>query len=91
MRNETTVIDNALTQPWTVTRSYRRDRNPVWDFVDCAEHNPHVRVGKEYLHGERRRLSHADQGWAGAQPDARYLGRKVTIGPNSRIRLSAAD
>jgi hypothetical protein len=36
MRNETTVIDHALTRPWTVTRSYRRDRNPVWDFVDCA-------------------------------------------------------
>ena len=47
LRNETTVIDNALTRPWTVVRSYRRDRNPTWDFVDCAEHNPHVRVGTQ--------------------------------------------
>jgi hypothetical protein len=47
LRNETTVIDNALTRPWTVVRSYRRDRNPTWDFVDCAEHNPHVLVGTQ--------------------------------------------
>jgi len=24
-----TTIDHALTQPWTVTKSYRRDPNPI--------------------------------------------------------------
>jgi hypothetical protein len=47
LHNETTVIDNALTRPWTVTRSYRRARDVEWDFVDCAENNPHVVVGSE--------------------------------------------
>jgi hypothetical protein len=47
LHNETTVIDNALTRPWTVTRNYRRERDSIWDFVDCAENNPHVIVGKE--------------------------------------------
>jgi hypothetical protein len=42
-----TVADHALTRPWTVDRVYRHEANPVWDFVDCAENNPHVLVGKE--------------------------------------------
>src|SRR5262249_6904924 len=28
--NEITTIDNALTRPWTVTKRYRREPNPVW-------------------------------------------------------------
>jgi hypothetical protein len=75
LRNETTVIDNALTRPWTVTRSYRRDRNPVWDFVDCAEHNPHVRVGKEsYMVSADGFLMPTKVGQA--PPDQRYFSRK---------------
>ena len=75
LRNETTVIDNALTRPWTVTRSYRRDRNPTWDFVDCAEHNPHVRVGKEsYMVSADGYLMPTKVGQA--PPDVRYFNRK---------------
>jgi hypothetical protein len=75
LRNETTVIDNALTRPWTVTRSYRRDRNPTWDFVDCAEHNPHVRVGKEsYMVSADGYLMPTKVGQA--PPDPRYFNRK---------------
>jgi hypothetical protein len=48
MRDEITVSDHALTRPWTVNRVYRRAPNAVWDYVDCAENNPHVLVGKEY-------------------------------------------
>ena len=48
LRDEVTVDDHALVRPWTVTRVYRHATNPVWDFVDCAENNPHVLVGKEY-------------------------------------------
>jgi len=44
---EITTIDHALTRPWTVVRPYRRDANPVWLVVDCAENNNHVFVGNE--------------------------------------------
>ena len=47
--DEITVIDHALTRPWTVTKKYRHepDPRPLWHFNDCAEDNHHVRVGKE--------------------------------------------
>jgi hypothetical protein len=49
LHNEITVIDNALTRPWTVKRSYRRDPKPqpVWTEHNCAEDNHHVRLGNE--------------------------------------------
>jgi hypothetical protein len=46
--NETTVIDHALTRPWTVSRRYQRDRDGEWFIIDCAENNPHVMVGNEF-------------------------------------------
>jgi hypothetical protein len=47
--DEVTVIDHALTQPWTVTKNYRRDPSPrpVWTEENCPETNNHVRVGKD--------------------------------------------
>jgi hypothetical protein len=47
--DEITVIDRALTRPWTVTKKYHRDpsQRPTWHFNDCAENNHHVAVGKE--------------------------------------------
>jgi hypothetical protein len=47
--NEVTVIDNALTRPWTVTKTYRRnpDPHPHWTEENCPETNTHFRVGKE--------------------------------------------
>ena len=47
LRNEITVIDNALTRPWTVTRSYRRERDYRWSEYVCAANNQHVVIGKE--------------------------------------------
>jgi hypothetical protein len=47
MLNEVTVIDHALTRPWTVTRSYRHVRDPQWLEYVCAEDNHHVVIGKE--------------------------------------------
>ena len=44
---EITTIDDALTRPWTVTRDYKRERNPVWPDYVCPEDNNHVRVGAE--------------------------------------------
>lgn len=45
--NEITTIDNALTRPWTVTKKYRREHNPIWHQNDCSEDNHHVTIGNE--------------------------------------------
>ena len=47
--DEMTVIDHALTRPWTVTKKYRRTQveRPVWRETVCAEHNEHVEIAKE--------------------------------------------
>jgi hypothetical protein len=52
LRDEITTIDDALTRPWTVTRSFKRERDPVWPEFICAEDNHHVMVGEEtYFRG----------------------------------------
>jgi hypothetical protein len=54
LHDEITTIDHALTRPWTVTKSYRREKSPIWNEYDCNEGNNHVAVGKEnyYLSGD---------------------------------------
>jgi len=47
LRNEITVIDNALTRPWTITRSYRRDRDYRWREYVCVADNQHLILGRE--------------------------------------------
>jgi hypothetical protein len=45
-----TSIDHALTQPWTVTKTYRRDpkvKEPVWHSAVCAADNSLVRIGED--------------------------------------------
>jgi hypothetical protein len=44
LHNEITTIDNALTRPWTVIRSYKRDPKPNWVEHVCAEDNRHVEL-----------------------------------------------
>jgi hypothetical protein len=44
--DEVTVIDNALTRPWTVVRKFRRERNAVWIEHNCSE-SGQVYVGSE--------------------------------------------
>ena len=45
---EITSIDHALTKPWTVLKTFWRERKVLWAEYDCAESNNHVMVGKEY-------------------------------------------
>ena len=47
--DDITVIDHALTRPWTITKKYLRDakKYPVWRETVCAENNHHVVIGKE--------------------------------------------
>ncbi|HEY7299589.1 MAG TPA: hypothetical protein VH684_16910 [Xanthobacteraceae bacterium] len=49
LHNEVTTMDHALTRPWTVTRSYRRDpkAKAVWVENFCSEDNHHVVIGSE--------------------------------------------
>jgi hypothetical protein len=74
LHDEITVIDHALTRPWTVTKNYRRepDRYPAWREVVCTESNQHVRVGKDdyFLSADGHLMpARKDQ----APPDLRYF------------------
>jgi hypothetical protein len=74
--NDITVIDHALTRPWTVTKKYRRlpAQPPEWRSQVCAEANSYVRIHDEafflsadgYLMPIRK-----DQ----APPDLRYFNQ----------------
>ena len=53
LHDEITSIDNALTRPWTVTRTYHRfvTDKPIWWREDiCAENNVHVGIGGEFYY-----------------------------------------
>jgi len=47
--NEITVVDHALTEPWSVKKKARRNPNPkpLWQTAVCMENNSMVRIGKE--------------------------------------------
>jgi hypothetical protein len=47
--NEITVFDHALTRPWSVDKSFRRNPNPrpSWRETSCTEGNNQVIIGKE--------------------------------------------
>jgi hypothetical protein len=48
LHDEITVNDHALTRPWTVLKTYKREPNPIWFQNDCSEDNRHVFLGKEH-------------------------------------------
>ena len=74
LHNEMTVIDNALTRPWTVKKSYIRVEGPrtVWREWICTEGNSHVEIGGQpyYLSAEGL-LMPTKRGQA--PPDLRYF------------------
>jgi len=49
LHDDISVIDHALTRPWSTTKNYRRtpQARPVWRDAACVEENQHVRVGAE--------------------------------------------
>jgi hypothetical protein len=74
LHDEITVIDHALTRPWTVDKTYRRNPNPRpnWTEYYCAEGNNQVVLGKEnyFLSGDGLLMpARKDQ----APPDLRYF------------------
>jgi hypothetical protein len=74
LHDEITTIDNALTRPWTVTKRYRRNSNPVWVDNDCAEDNHHIAIGKEnYFMSADGHLMPTKKGQA--PPDLKYFNQ----------------
>ena len=91
--DEITTIDNALTRPWTVTKTYRRvqAKQPVWDEANCAEGNGHVEIGGQgyFLSADGRLMpTRKDQ----PPPDLRYFTeRKYSGDGTSRRRAENAS
>jgi hypothetical protein len=52
LHDEITLIDHALTRPWTVTRNYKRNRDLPPAEYSCGENNEHV-----FIHNEAYFLS----------------------------------
>ena len=74
LHNDITVIDNALTHPWTVNKRYRRnpDPQPVWDEFVCEENNAHVAIGnQDYMLSADGLLMPSKKGQS--PPDLRYF------------------
>ena len=75
LHNEITVIDHALSRPWTVDKQYLRnpDPRPLWP-EDSCDGNMHVRVGTEnyFISGDGLLMpARKDQ----PPPDLRYFRR----------------
>jgi hypothetical protein len=77
LHDQITTIDNALTRPWVVDKTYRRlvTDKPMWWREDvCAEGNMHVGIGKEnyFLSADGYLMpAKKDQ----PPPDLRYFNR----------------
>jgi hypothetical protein len=74
MHDEITVLDHALTRPWSVDKTYRRNPNPYPSFsrVTCPENNNQVVINKEnyFLSADGLLMpAKRDQ----APPDLRYF------------------
>jgi hypothetical protein len=76
LHGEITLIDNAFTRPWTVTKDYRRapQARPVWREAKCVEDNQHALIGKEhYMLSWDDLLMPAKKGQPA--PDLRYFDK----------------
>jgi len=72
LHDEITTIDSALTRPWTVLKTFRRERNAIFSEGYCAVDNPHVKIGGEnYVIGADGLLMPAKKGQK--PPDLRYF------------------
>jgi hypothetical protein len=47
LRDEMTTIDNSLTRPWTVLKTFKRQAKIWWNEDNCIEGQAHVTIGKE--------------------------------------------
>jgi hypothetical protein len=71
---EITTFDNALIGPWTVTKNYVRERNPIWVEAICTEGSQHVRIeGKNFMLSADGELMPAKKGQE--PPSLRHFDR----------------
>jgi hypothetical protein len=74
LHNDITLIDNALTRPWTVAKTYERDesRYPYWRESNCPAVTANMQIGSElyYLSADRELMpTRKDQ----PPPDLKYF------------------
>jgi hypothetical protein len=74
LHDEITVFDHALTRPWSVDKTFRRnpDPRPNWAESNCSEENHQIAIGKEnyFLSADGLLMpAKKDQ----APPDLRYF------------------
>jgi hypothetical protein len=78
LHDEITLIDHALTRPWTVLKTYRRDpsRFPDWSEDSCQADNVLMKIGSEiYYKGGDGNIMPARKGQPA--PDLRYFQKKT--------------
>jgi hypothetical protein len=74
--DEVTVVDHALTRPWTVDKLYQRaaEARPYYHEENCAEGNVNVRVGNDdYMISSDGFLMPTEKGQKA--PDLRYFNQ----------------
>ena len=76
LHNDMTVIDHALTHPWTVAKKYRRDpaEEPFWPEYMCGESTGLIYIGNDmyFLSGDGNLMpARRDQ----APPDLSYFNK----------------
>jgi hypothetical protein len=72
LHDEITTIDNALTRPWTVLKSYQRVPRVTWTENNCTEGNYNIAIGNEvYLMSGDGLLMPIKKGQPA--PDLRYF------------------
>ena len=73
--DQITVEDHALAHPWTVLKTMRREKKPIWVESICAEGNVHVSIGGEqYMLGGDGLLMPFYQGQQ--PPDLKHFNEK---------------
>jgi hypothetical protein len=72
--DEITTMDHALTRPWTITKTMKRGKDPIWVESICSEGNVHVEIGNEhYMLSPDRLLMPMHKGQPA--PDLRFFNR----------------
>jgi hypothetical protein len=72
IHNEITTTDHALTSPWKVVHSYRREKKVIWIENNCVEGNDNIAIGNEdYLLSPDGFLMPVKKGQQ--PPDLRYF------------------
>jgi len=86
-----TTIDNALTRPWSVKKSYTRLPTVTWTENNCTEDLSDVFIGKErqYMTPAADGKLDADQERPSPSGFAGYFNRQEVIAPGRHVRSNS--